>query len=134
MTGSSPELDKIFFIVNEIESEEARAAYLDEACGGDVELRSRVERMLAAQSQVNDFLEKPPAELDVAMGSQSGNGEEPDDQVKADVTESFHQESDGPGTVIGPYKLLQKIVSNDFQTVRSLVGNQKILTVARFPP
>lgn len=35
-----------------------RAAYLDEACGQDTELRSKVERLLAAQPAVGDFLER----------------------------------------------------------------------------
>jgi hypothetical protein len=37
-----------------------RAAYLDRVCAGNDELRHRVERMLAARSEVGDFLEPEP--------------------------------------------------------------------------
>ena len=36
-----------------------RTAYLDEACGGDVELRERVARLLKAYSDASSFLESP---------------------------------------------------------------------------
>jgi len=38
----------------------ARAAYLDAACKGDSELRSRVERLLAAESRAGNFLRERP--------------------------------------------------------------------------
>jgi hypothetical protein len=38
-----------------------RAAYLDEACRGDADLRRRVERLLEAHQQVGTFLEQPLA-------------------------------------------------------------------------
>jgi len=37
-----------------------RAAYLDEACGGDTELRRDVERLVARQSAPAGFLDSPP--------------------------------------------------------------------------
>ena len=40
-----------------------RGTYLDEACAGDADLRRRVEKMLAAQSQAGSFLERPAAEF-----------------------------------------------------------------------
>jgi tetratricopeptide (TPR) repeat protein len=39
-----------------------RAAYLDAACGGDAELRRRVDRLLAAHPHVGGFLGQPAAE------------------------------------------------------------------------
>ena len=38
-----------------------RAAYLDQACAGDAELRRRVEDLLEAHDEPGDFLE-PPAD------------------------------------------------------------------------
>ncbi len=35
---------------------EARAAFLDEACGGDAELRRQTETLLEADLQAEDFL------------------------------------------------------------------------------
>ena len=49
MSSSSP-LEEIFFAAIEKRSADERAAYLDEACGDDKELRARVERMLTAQA------------------------------------------------------------------------------------
>jgi hypothetical protein len=37
-----------------------RAAFLDNACGGDEHLRSKVEALLRAHDRVGDFLEDPP--------------------------------------------------------------------------
>ncbi len=66
-----------------------RAAYLDDACRGDVSLRAQVERLLAAHDQSGAFLETSvvPA-ADVA--------------IEVSITEKA-------GDRIGPYKLLQQI-------------------------
>ena len=37
-----------------------RAAFLDKACGGDEELRRKVEALLQAHDRVGNFLEEPP--------------------------------------------------------------------------
>ncbi|MFT5284116.1 MAG: serine/threonine protein kinase [Planctomycetota bacterium] len=58
-----------------------RQAFLDGACGGDVNLRSRVDVLLAAHDAADGFLAVPA------------------------VTSS----REAPGTAIGPYKLLQEI-------------------------
>jgi eukaryotic-like serine/threonine-protein kinase len=49
----------IFFAALEKATPAERAAYLEEACAGDDGLRSRVEKLLAAQPQVGQFLERP---------------------------------------------------------------------------
>ena len=41
---------------------EARARYLDQACGGDAELRREVEDLLAAEASAGPFLETPAGE------------------------------------------------------------------------
>jgi hypothetical protein len=58
MTDPSP-LEAIFFAALEKTSPPERAAYLDEACAGDADLRRRVDRMLAAQARAGNFLEQP---------------------------------------------------------------------------
>ena len=70
---------------------EVLSAYLDEACGNDAELRAKVEVLLAAARDAGDFLERPLLEGSMEGGCGS-----------APVIE-------GPGDVIGKYKLLQKI-------------------------
>src|SRR5688572_24759460 len=42
---------------------DARAAYLDGACGTDTALRRRVEALLRAAECAGDFLEQPPTGL-----------------------------------------------------------------------
>ncbi len=67
----------------------ARQAYLSSVCGDDTALRAQVEALLQANDEAGDFLETPVLEPDAIMA-------EP-------------PLSEGPGTVIGRYKLLEKI-------------------------
>ena len=41
----------------ELEDAAAREAYLDSACGGDVDLRTRIERLLGLEAESREFLE-----------------------------------------------------------------------------
>jgi serine/threonine protein kinase len=82
-------IDEIFFAALERDSPEARAAYLEEVCGSDLDLRRRVERLLDAQSKVGSFLDAPAEGPTVSLAPP--------------------QAMEGPGTVIGPYKLLEVI-------------------------
>ena len=80
-------LDALFLNAREISNPAERAAYLAKACGADADLRARVETMLRDAEGAEDFF-GPEDGLAHAAG--------------APLTE-------GPGTVIGRYKLLQKI-------------------------
>ncbi len=53
------QVETIFFGTLDRETTVERARYLDEACGGDAELRRRVERLLEAHPQAADFLARP---------------------------------------------------------------------------
>src|SRR5262245_16728212 len=88
MNDPSP-LEAIFFAALEKGSPQERAAYLDEACAGDPDLRRRVEKMLAAQARAGTFLEQPALATGAIL-------------LDRPVTEA-------PGTVIGNYKLLELI-------------------------
>ena len=70
-----------------------RSVYLDEACGDDAGLRTEVERLLQAYQEAGDFLEHA---ADPAMDEAKG---------------------EGPGTVIGHYKLLEQIGEGAFGRV-----------------
>jgi tetratricopeptide (TPR) repeat protein/serine/threonine protein kinase len=71
-------------------------AFLDEACGGDTEVRARVEDLLRAHQ---------------ALGSiHAGRGGGP--AVTVDLAPA-----EQPGTVIGPYKLLEEIGEGGFGVV-----------------
>jgi WD40 repeat protein/serine/threonine protein kinase len=81
----------IFSEALELNSTEERAAYLDRVCGPDGALRGRVEDLLRAHVEGDDFLEVPAPVPTV------------------DPTPGGAPAPDERGTVIGPYKLLQQI-------------------------
>jgi serine/threonine protein kinase/tetratricopeptide (TPR) repeat protein len=87
MAGPLLELRDIFCAALERKSPQELAEYLDQACQGRPELRARVEALLRANAEVSSFLQEPGAREDTAA---------------APIRE-------GPGTVIGPYKLLEQI-------------------------
>src|SRR5262245_56709099 len=88
---ASENLDEkaIFNVARQIGAPDARAEYLRQACGADSGLRERVHVLLRAYEEQASFLESPPP-VGVAPTT-----DEP--------------ASESPGTVIGPYKLLQQI-------------------------
>ena len=79
--------DDIFLKAREIIDAVERSAYLTKACGGDAQLRQRVEAMLRDAEKADDFF-GPENKFIAGAG--------------LPLTEA-------PGTVIGRYKLLQKI-------------------------
>ena len=89
-------LEAIFFAALEKAAPQERACYLNEACAGDADLRRRVEKMLAAQARAGSFLEQPAA------------------AISATIDEPI---AERPGTVIGPYKLLEQIGEGGFGVV-----------------
>ena len=79
----------IFIAALEKDDPAERAAYLDQACADDQPLRQRIERLLKAHEPGDSFLEhRPPA-------------------LGATVDEPPIAER--PGTVVGPYKLMEQI-------------------------
>ena len=55
-------VESIFFAALGKKAIAERAGYLDQACGGDTELRRRVERLLEAHPQAADFMARPAVE------------------------------------------------------------------------
>src|SRR6266480_1398023 len=88
---------EIFFEAIEKATPAERAAYLDGACGKDPLLRQRVEDLLAKHFQQDSFMKEPAVE-----GSR---------------TVVVVPLSEGPGTVIGRYKLLEKLGEGGFGAV-----------------
>jgi WD40 repeat protein/serine/threonine protein kinase len=65
-----------------------RSAYLDRACAGDAALRAQVEQLLRAHEEPGPFMECPAADQDITVEGPA---------------------RERPGTVIGPYKLMEQI-------------------------
>jgi serine/threonine protein kinase len=80
--------EAIFHAALEIEAGDQRSAYLDAACGNREELRRRVESLLRHHAGAEGPLDRPPVNL---------------------ATSADEPIAEGPGTVIGPYKLLEQI-------------------------
>src|SRR5262245_23795670 len=80
---------EIFLAALKQPSAEERAAFLDQACGADANLRSQIEALLAEHEQLGSYLESP-------VGASQRTADEP-------------PLAERPGTSIGPYKLLQQI-------------------------
>ena len=96
MSADFDKLREIFLAAVE-QAPEQRDAYLDQICAGDEELRRNVAVMLKAQAV----------------------GEGPLDRaaVRDEQTEAYEQVSETPGTVIGPYKLIEQIGEGGMGTV-----------------
>src|SRR5262245_42968191 len=89
MAIPEPKLRELFSKAAECQTTEEQAAYLEQVCQGDAELRARLDELLQAQREAGSFLQEPSA-------LRSG-------------TIDLPALVERPGTVIGPYKLLQQI-------------------------
>jgi serine/threonine protein kinase/Flp pilus assembly protein TadD len=102
-----------------------RSSYLDEACGGDAALRQRVEALLASHEGAGSFLGKAVperlAEHRVAQERPEETRGEPSAPEKVpasdDDTTAPRPIAEGPGGLVGPYKLLQEIGEGGMGTV-----------------
>lgn len=74
-----------------------RSAYLDKVCGNDADLRNKMEALLKAYEEADDVPDVPIIGSEITLDS-------------APLTE-------GPGTKIGRYKLLQRIGEGGFGVV-----------------
>ena len=95
MNASAKKAREIFIAAVKLASDQWDT-YLGETCGDDEELRCRVKNLLVAHREAGSFLESPAPDL-IAT-------------VDLPITER-------PGTVIGPYKLLQQIGEGGMGTV-----------------
>jgi serine/threonine protein kinase/tetratricopeptide (TPR) repeat protein len=76
---------------------ENRASYLDGVCGGDAALRQRLEGLLSKHGRASKFLEEPA--------------------LSALTTVEDRPVRERPGTLIGPYRLLEQIGEGGFGVV-----------------
>jgi tetratricopeptide (TPR) repeat protein/serine/threonine protein kinase len=109
MTDVSPAEAVFFAALAKVDPAE-RAAYLNEACGADVELRRRVDRLLEAHPQVGSFLQEGAADVAAPVA-----GEGPG--LRGGATVDLPLVPPRAGATIGPYKLLQQIGEGGMGTV-----------------
>src|SRR5262245_47860875 len=86
----------IFAAALAIEDPAQRAAYVAEACTGDPVLQKHIAALLDADQQAGSFLGSP---------------------VSAPIATADEPVREGPGTVLGPYKLLEQIGEGGFGVV-----------------
>ena len=96
--------ESIFAGALELATDVERSEYLNQACAGDTELRRRVEALLLADQASGDLLDAPAGGLppDVRLEAAAAAG------LVAEAL-SAPPIAEGPGTRIGPYRLLQSI-------------------------
>ncbi|MHC4621351.1 MAG: protein kinase domain-containing protein, partial [Planctomycetota bacterium] len=96
--GEEPvDIKSIFGEALEKETAEERAAFLNKACGNDANLRNKVEALLRAYEEADDVPEAP--------------------LIGPEITLDNCPLTEGPGTKIGRYKLLQLIGEGGFGVV-----------------
>ncbi|HQR44084.1 MAG TPA: hypothetical protein PLX97_15420 [Gemmatales bacterium] len=88
MNASSNKAKDIFLAAVEVKSLAERKSYLDSACADDATLRLEVEAMLEHHAKLGSFLQSPFGVATPTIGLDT---------------------AERPGTIIGPYKLLQQI-------------------------
>ncbi len=103
--------ETLFAAALERETPTERAAFLDEACSGDPALRRRVAALLESNDQA-EFLGTPAVKRaeerpNLATSPAEGRSAGLDPPAPAE----------GPGTMIGPYKLLQQVGEGGMGTV-----------------
>ncbi|MFQ5492190.1 MAG: serine/threonine-protein kinase, partial [Phycisphaerae bacterium] len=98
-----------------------RAAFLDQACGGDDALRAQIEKLLSAREAGGEFLETPDEQPTETVSLEAGLGRGPDPSAG----------SSGPaGRQIGRYRIQRLIGSGGMGTVYEAVQEQPRRTVA----
>ncbi len=106
MNAATPREECLFDAAQTLTQPAERAAFLDRACAGDSVLRARIERLLAAEADVERFFAEGSSALRLPadyLQSLSGTTDSGDS-----LREHLH-EVEPVGTRIGRYKLLQKI-------------------------
>ncbi|MHC4070924.1 MAG: WD40 domain-containing protein [Planctomycetota bacterium] len=97
MSAKHKDEEAIFYAALELRSAAERRAYLKGVCGDDLDLLARVEALLKVQASERSIVEAAAASLDMTLETEP-------------LTE-------GPGTRIGRYKLLQLIGEGGFGVV-----------------
>ncbi len=106
MTNKPRDIESIVHGVRPILDHAEREAYLAEACAGDVVLRARVETLLAAEAKSGSSF----ANVETLEAPSSAGGRRPSTGAVASGSEQL-------GTVLGRYKLLERLGEGGFGEV-----------------
>lgn len=97
MDEKSVDIQSILLQAIEKKDADERAAYLDSVCANNAGLRAELESLIRSYEQAGDYLPSPDLDPKMILGSPA------------------HLE--GPGSIIGRYKLLEKIGEGGFGVV-----------------
>src|SRR6187455_1875079 len=100
MTSQQFDEEAVFKAARRLVAEDDRRAYLDRACGMDAVLRGRVEDLLRVDAEGQSFLAAPA--LDPALDPAATARWSP---------------AEGPGSWVGPYRLMERIGEGGFGLV-----------------
>jgi len=106
MSAESKDEEVIFKKAIKLKTPAKRESYIKKVCGEDTKLLDRLKILLKAHEQSESFLESPP--------------------LAANVTLDDSPLTEGPGTIIGRYKLLEKIGEGGFGVVYMADQNKPI--------
>ena len=108
MTKTAQQVEALFDAACQLANPAARRTFLDEACGADATLRARVEALLAAQSDADKFFrEIAPFSNTPRPGARSSTTDTA--STGTQIPAEKPSPTEGPGSRIDRYKLLQKI-------------------------
>jgi len=96
-----PDEQSIFNVARRLAEPDARRAYLEQVCGGDEPLHSRMQALLHVHDEQQGFLAAPAASVGFDMDLPAP----PEDA----------------GTAVGRYKLLQQIGEGGFGAARAVL-------------
>jgi eukaryotic-like serine/threonine-protein kinase len=105
MDLTEPDEVSIFNVARRISVPEVRRLYLEQSCAGEQGLRARLEALLRVYDEERSFLEAPAEEVRAVRHAPI---------------------SEGPGTQVGPYKLLEQIGEGGFGVVYMAEQHQPV--------
>ena len=99
--------ESLFYLAQQQPDAAARAAFLEEACANQPELRARLEKLLQAHDAPVSLFDKPVIDHDTTLDAAASSSG--DSGIGEDSSHAPSPPAEEPGTRIGPYKLLQQI-------------------------